>query len=164
MWTTCDQLFVVFVQDGHVHTIFRTETVVMQCRLFPNLVVKSLLHLTQERSRVTTRVGPVNVWVLGGIPFPRRNRDDAEVVQGCHRRGHWAPYHTPSGFLPHISSRSGPRTCDVDLHLSVPHFFALELKPSTKLIKRKPDSWVSVLTKMKMQDCSGACSLDPFPT
>ena len=71
MCTTCDQLFVVFVQDGHVQTIFRTETMIMQSRLFPNLVGKSLLHYTEERARVTTRVGPVNVWVFGGIPFPR---------------------------------------------------------------------------------------------
>ena len=57
----------------------------------------------------------------------------------------------------------GPLTM---LHLfkSVPFFFALELKPSAKLIKRKPDSWVSVLTKMKMQECRGACGLNPFST
>ena len=57
----------------------------------------------------------------------------------------------------------GPLTM---LHLfkSVHHFFALELKPSAKLIKRKLDSWVSVLTNMKMQDCRGARGLNPFST
>ena len=71
MCATCDQLFVVFVQDGHGHTIFCTETMIMQSRLFPNLVGKPLLHFTEARARVTPRVGPIHVWVFGGIPFPQ---------------------------------------------------------------------------------------------
>ena len=70
----CNQLFVMFVQDGHVYPIFRTETMIMQSRLFPNLVGESLLHFTEEKAGVTTRVGPVDVWVFGGIPFPERGR------------------------------------------------------------------------------------------
>ena len=56
------------------------------------------------------------------------------------------------------------RTGDISSFLSVPHFFALEFKPGPKLIERKPESWVSVLSKMKMQDCRGARGLDPFFT
>ena len=73
------------------------------------------------------------------------NRDDAEVVQGCHGRRHWGLNHAPSGFLPHTSSRGGPRTSDVNFLLSVLHFFALGLEPSPKLVQRKPDTWVPVL-------------------
>ena len=42
MCTTRDQLFVVFVQDCHVHTIFRTETMIVQSRLFPDPVGASV--------------------------------------------------------------------------------------------------------------------------
>ena len=147
MCATCNQLFVVFVQDGHVHTIFRTETMIMQSRPFPNLVGESLLHFTEGRARVTSRAGPVDVWVFGGIPFLLGNRDDAEVVQSRHCRGHWAPYRAPSGFLPHVGSCGGPRACDVNLPKSVPQFLALKLKPSPKLVQRKPDTWVHILSQ-----------------
>ena len=86
MCTACDKLFVVFVQDCHVDSIFRTETMMVQSRLCPDPVEEPLLHLTEERARVTARVRPVNVWVFGGIPFPRGGWDDAEVAQGRHCR------------------------------------------------------------------------------
>ena len=152
MCTTCDQLFVVFMLNRRVDSSFRTETAVMQCRLFANLVGESLLRFNEERARVTTRVGPVEVWVFSWILFPRRGGDDAEIVQGCHRCRHRASNHAPFGFFSHFGRSGSPRTGDVNLFQSVLHSLALELEPSSKLIKRKPDSWVSALAKMKMQD------------
>ena len=69
MCATCNQLFVVFVQDGHVHTIFRTETMMVQSRLFPDPVGEYLLHFTEERAGVATRVRPVYVWETAGYHF-----------------------------------------------------------------------------------------------
>ena len=66
MCTACDQLPAVFMQDCHIHTIFRNETMAVQRRLFLDLAGESLLHLTEERARVTTRVGQVDVWVFSG--------------------------------------------------------------------------------------------------
>ena len=142
MCATCEQLFVVSVQDRHVDTIFRTETVMVQCSLFPNFVGESLLHLIEERVRVTTRISPVYVRIFSWILFPRRGWNDAEVVQGRHCRSHWPLNHAPSGFLSHIGRGGSPSTGDVNFPKSVSHFLALEFEPGTKLIQRKPDSWV----------------------
>ena len=44
----------------------------MQCRLFPNLVGEPLSHFTEERARTATSVGPVDIWIFSGVPFPLR--------------------------------------------------------------------------------------------
>ena len=56
LWCLC--------RTGHVHSIFRTETLVVQCRLFPNFVGESLLHFTEERARITTSAGPIDIRVF----------------------------------------------------------------------------------------------------
>ena len=151
MRATCNQLFVMFVQDGHVHPIFRTETMIMQSRLFPDLVRESLLHFTEERAGVTTRVSLVDVWVFGGIPFPRRDRDDVEVVQGSHCCSHWAPNHTYSIWTSSSYWQTQPpKPGDINLRKSVLHFLTLKLEPRTKLVQREPDTRVPIFTKVEV--------------
>ena len=152
----------MLVQYGHVNSIFSTKTMIMQRRLFPNLVGESLLHFTEERAGVTARVSRVDVWVVGGVPFPRGNRDDIEVVQGSHCCSHWAPNHTPSGLLPHVGRCSGPGPGDVKLREPMLQFFSLELEPSPQLVQREPDAWIPFLSEVKVQNRRSACGLDPL--
>ena len=49
-----------------------------------------------------------------------------------------------------LAAAAAQRPSDVNFLLSVPHFFALELEPSPKLVQRKPDTWVPVLSKVEV--------------